>query len=109
MSQSITVRSETTEWPELRAFADAFCDRHHLPPPERARLMIVLEELLTNLAKYGYDAGAPRGTADVTLVIEGARLTIEFSDDGRPFDPLAHRAVGLNLGAEARPVGGLGL
>jgi anti-sigma regulatory factor (Ser/Thr protein kinase) len=109
MKASISVRSETAEWPLVRSFAEDFAARHGLSRDERARLLIVLEELLTNLSKYGYDAGAPSGSAEIGLGIDALQLTIEFSDDGRPFDPLAHRPTGLSASAESRQIGGLGL
>ena len=36
-------------------------------------------------------------------------MTIEFADDGQPFDPFAKTAPDLNQSAESRPLGGLGL
>src|SRR5258708_3640509 len=81
MMAAITVRSETTEWLLVQAFAESFAAQHGFSSEDRARLLIVLEELLTNLAKFGFDAGAPAGTAEIGLVIEARRLVITFVDD----------------------------
>jgi anti-sigma regulatory factor (Ser/Thr protein kinase) len=109
MPTVITVRSDRAEWPRLRAFAEQFADAHALAAVERGRLLIVLEELLTNLAKYGYVAASPLGQAEVSLALEEGNLVIVFADDGRAFNPLDHAVRGLEGTVEARPVGGLGI
>jgi anti-sigma regulatory factor (Ser/Thr protein kinase) len=106
---SITVRGAAGEWQDLKRFAEDFAARHGLPGDDRSRLLIALEELLTNLVKYGYDPGAPPGSAEIALAVADDVLTITFVDDGRPFDPLAAPPPRLEDTIEARPVGGLGL
>ena len=70
----------------------------------------MLEELLTNLCRYGYPKHPePPGEAEVTLELEGNQLTIEFGDDGQPFDPLTSEPPDFNQSVESRQVGGLGL
>jgi len=48
---------------------------------------VVLDEVLTNILKYGYtdDHGHE---ISVQLGIEGGALVGRIEDDGRPFDPL---------------------
>jgi anti-sigma regulatory factor (Ser/Thr protein kinase) len=106
---SITVRSAASEWQGVERFVEAFAVQHGLPEDERSRLLIALEELLTNLVKYGYDPDAPLGIAEIALDVADDTLTIVFSDDGRPFDPLAAPPPRFEDTIEARPVGGLGL
>jgi len=105
----LTVGADLANWPSLARFAESFAVSQRLPEAERSRLLILLEELLTNLAKYGYDAGAPGGTAEIGLRLDRDSLIIDFADDGRPFDPLGHAANHLERSVEDRPVGGLGL
>jgi anti-sigma regulatory factor (Ser/Thr protein kinase) len=73
-----------------------------------ARLLTALDEVVTNVAKYGQpQKGAP-------IVIELARrddgIHAVIEDQGKPFDPLT-RAPGPDLEAslDQREVGGLGL
>jgi anti-sigma regulatory factor (Ser/Thr protein kinase) len=93
----------------LVRFADAFAAGHRLPADEAARLQVILEELLTNVVKYGYRGTSAQGSITVALAFDGNNLAIEFEDDGIAFDPLSHQAPDLHLSAEERPVGGLGL
>jgi anti-sigma regulatory factor (Ser/Thr protein kinase) len=106
---SITVQSAEESWPELRRFAESFAEEHALPDDERFRILIALEELLTNVVKYGYDPGAAAGAIEVSLGMADDVMTLVFADDGRPFDPLAAAPPGLEDSVEARPIGGLGL
>jgi anti-sigma regulatory factor (Ser/Thr protein kinase) len=108
MTAPLVLHSDPEEWPRLQAFAEGFAETNALAAEERSRLLIVLEELLTNLVKHGYDAPGT-GEAEVSLALAGGTLVIVFADDGRAFDPLAHVVSSLDASVEERPVGGLGI
>jgi anti-sigma regulatory factor (Ser/Thr protein kinase) len=93
----------------LTDFAEAFARRCGLPDDERVRLLIILEELFTNAVQYGYSADVPCGRIEIGLAVASGRIEIDFSDDGRPFDPLAHRDENADLPPAERAAGGLGL
>lgn len=110
MRANLKVRADRGAMRELEGFVEKFAAEQGLAPDDRARTLIVVEELLTNLSKYGYPSGREvNGTAEVALELEGTRLTIEFGDDGQPFDPFGTTAPDFSQSAETRPVGGLGL
>ncbi len=69
---------------------------------------LVMEELLTNTIKYGYDdAALHRIRVAFTL---GSPATLRIEDDGHPFDPTAQVPdVALDAPVAERPIGGLGL
>jgi anti-sigma regulatory factor (Ser/Thr protein kinase) len=89
-------------------FVAGFAGQHGLGNDDQARALIVIEELLTNLLKYGYQ-GAEPGAAELVLLLDEGRLTIELTDDGCAFDPFAAPEPDFNQPLEALPVGGLGL
>jgi serine/threonine-protein kinase RsbW len=105
MRASIALRSEATELIRLEAFTEAFARDCGFPDDERARLLVILEELFTNVVAHGY------GAASVAVALGWRRgwLTIDFVDDGPPFDSLAHARPDLDAPAEQRPIGGLGI
>ena len=109
MRASITLRGEAAELARLEAFAEKFACNSGLADDERARLLVILEELFTNVVKHGYSAQSAAGSVAVALGWKHGRLTIDFVDDGPPFDPLAHSAPDLDAPVEQRPIGGLGI
>jgi anti-sigma regulatory factor (Ser/Thr protein kinase) len=70
-------------------------------------LRLVAEEVLTNLAKYGHDDDEEH-TVRLRLTLVAGEATLEFTDDGRPFDPLTAPASEPEADGE-RSEGGLGL
>ena len=90
-------------------FVGAFVREHGIDADEASRILILLEELLTNLMKYGYPDRAEPGQAEIVLALNGSRMEIEFIDDGCAFDPFAGPPPNLDQPLEARQVGGLGL
>lgn len=69
---------------------------------------LALEEVVTNVFKYGHADSAPHEVvfqAEVTA----DHAVLLFSDDGSPFDPLAAPAPDLTRPPEERPIGGLGI
>ncbi|HUA36301.1 MAG TPA: ATP-binding protein [Candidatus Binataceae bacterium] len=94
---------------EVEAFVQKFAVEQGLATGDKVLMLIVIEELLTNLQRYGYPDKAVQGSAEIALNFEGGRLAIEFIDDGQAFDPLAHAAPDLDAPLESRTEGGLGL
>jgi anti-sigma regulatory factor (Ser/Thr protein kinase) len=80
----------------------------HLPEETVLDLRIVAEEVLTNLAKYGHD-DRDEHRARVRLTLAAEEVTLEFTDDGRPFDPLAAQPPDLATPPPDREPGGLGI
>ncbi len=75
----------------------------------KAQIDIAIDEVYSNIAKYGY--GDKCG--DVTVAIETDRenhaVSISFADEGRPFNPLEHADPDITLSARDRKIGGLGI
>jgi len=105
----LSVRADAEAPRQVGMFAEAFMREAGVSGDDIARVLIALEELVSNLVKYGYPAEAARGSVAVTLQLADDRLRATLIDDGRPFDPFALPAPDLDAPLDARPVGGLGL
>ena len=79
-----------------------------LPEAAVLDLRLVAEEVLANVAAYGYDDTTEHVVA-LRLIVAGGLVTLEFRDDGRAFDPLAAPPPDLQRPLEARAPGGLGI
>lgn len=85
--------------------ASAFLDEClAVAPLLSAPLHVILDEVASNVVKH---SGATSFEVAIEISSTHARLTI--SDDGVPYDPLAHADPDTSLPASERPVGGLGI
>jgi serine/threonine-protein kinase RsbW len=69
---------------------------------------VALDEMLSNIIKYGYTDDAIHEIR-VRLSVAGPMLVAEIEDDGQPFDPCAAGPVDVDAPMEERKVGGLGI
>jgi anti-sigma regulatory factor (Ser/Thr protein kinase) len=69
---------------------------------------LVLEELWLNVVNHGHRGGFHE--VEIGLTSEASAVTIEITDDGKPFDPLNDAPVPDVMGSlNDRAVGGLGI
>jgi serine/threonine-protein kinase RsbW len=109
MGPILRLRGVDGEFPRLVEFAEEFARSCGLPDTERARLLIILEELFTNAVRYGSREQASARHIRVALAARPGRIEIAFSDDGGAFNPLAQEVPDFDQPADRRPLGGLGL
>ena len=81
-----------------------------LPLSSRAKYSagLAVEEMVSNVVKYGYDDDREHEIA-VHVLANHDRLEITFEDDGHPFDPTGHPKPDLERIVESRKIGGLGI
>jgi anti-sigma regulatory factor (Ser/Thr protein kinase) len=72
------------------------------------QLELCLEEALVNVINYAYD-GAEGTVRVVCAEADNDRFSIEISDSGKPFDPLARATPDTEAGIDERNIGGLGI
>ena len=69
---------------------------------------LALEEMATNILKYGYDDQAAHEIL-LRLEVQPQRVRLILEDDGHPFNPLEAPEPDIHLPAEQRVPGGLGI
>ncbi len=85
---------------------EELAERDNWPPDLVFKLNLVLEELGVNIVNY---SGAT-GDIEILLVSDAERVTVEISDDGRPFNPLVDlETPDISAPLGDRPIGGLGV
>jgi serine/threonine-protein kinase RsbW len=91
---------------ELLDWVERFFEAAHIPPDHRFGVQLGLEELFTNLVKYG----AGSHPIKIELVRRHSVLLASLTDeDVEPFDPTAAPDADTTLPLDARMPGGLGL
>lgn len=108
MQHQIEVPGEWESIATLLAFSDSVEGQLPLTADQSYLLRLVIEEIATNIVKYGY-SDAARDVIELSCGCEGATLRVRIRDRGRPFDPRAHADPELGSDPATRDVGGLGL
>lgn len=80
------------------------------PQNQIMRVAIAVEEIFCNVADYAYHPQDGKSIIRCDIVKNGStKAVIEFSDFGRPYNPLEKKEPDLTLSAEERDIGGLGI
>jgi anti-sigma regulatory factor (Ser/Thr protein kinase) len=78
-----------------------------LPPKRIAHMELAIEEIVVNICSYAYQT--PPGEFTVRVTDDAAALTVEFEDNGIPFDPLSLEDPDVDRPLQEREEGGLGI
>ena len=78
-------------------------------PKTRMQLELAVEEIFVNIASYAYAPGSGPAAVRVELEREPPAVAVSFRDRGVPYDPLAREDPDVNLLAQERREGGLGI
>lgn len=81
---------------------------HDLPRDIASHMSVALDEVLSNIVKYGYTDSEVH-QIHLSLSVADGMLIAEVEDDARPFDPLSVPEPDLDVPFEARRAGGLGV
>src|SRR3546814_19827176 len=106
----LIVPGEHARVEDLNASLEAVLSRHCVVRGVRDDVRLIVEELASNVIEHG-GTDVPTGQRElsVDIGIDGDRLSLQFSDDGAPFDPTATAAPNLDADIDDRTIGGLGL
>ena len=109
-SEHVAVRVRTTRagLDEAQSVFGALAGRHGLPERFRAEMLVVLDEVLSNVRRHAF-GDRKAHDIDLDFHIEPGLLTLAIADAGAPFDPLSLLAPDTGAALEARPIGGLGI
>ena len=107
-SLSQTIGNTLTSLPPLTTAVNLFLDQHTVGHEAIFRVNLAIEEIVTNIIKYGYDDTDPH-TITVNLALFPDTTRLQLKDDGHPFDPLLSPEPDIHVPLDQREVGGLGL
>lgn len=113
MSERIlNIAAKTENLDQVLGFIDSFLEEHECDMKAMLQIDVAVEEMYVNIAHYAYGTEGG-GDAEIRVDLDelyGKRaVRITFVDSGMYYDPLAKEDPDITLGAEARPIGGLGI
>ena len=104
----ILLRGNLEEINHLALAIEQFCEGAGLDDLIKNQVNLILEELYTNTANYGFQ-GITNGEVTITLSVIDDQLLTTYQDNGFAFDPLEMEDPDLMLSLDARAIGGLGV
>ena len=105
---SLTVETRLEELDRLAASVEDFAREQEWPNDLTFQVNLVLEELWLNVVNHGHANGYH--VVMIELTSEAESLTIEITDDGKPFNPLENAPIpDVTAALGDRSIGGLGV
>jgi anti-sigma regulatory factor (Ser/Thr protein kinase) len=104
----LTLGNSITEVSRLCNEIERFCEQEHLPQVMRHDVLLILDELVTNIIVHGFSSGIGK-SIHVCLNKDSNNVHIEVSDDAPAFNPIAVEVPDIDTSLEDRPIGGLGI
>ena len=108
LSKQLIIRNDVSELERVQAFVDELEALGMFPASFSMQLNLVLEEALSNIIFYAYEPGSAQSIT-IDFIYRDKSLEINIMDTGKAFDPTAKEDPDINLPAEERPIGGLGI
>jgi anti-sigma regulatory factor (Ser/Thr protein kinase) len=87
----------------------AFSSAHELSSEATWPFQVALDEVLSNIVRYGLRGGDGRREVEIDFRLEDDVFEVTIVDDGPAFNPLQAPEPDTSLPLEERPVGGLGI
>ena len=106
--RELTLPAQTERLPEVLAFVEEQLEEVGCPMKAQMQISVATEEVYVNIASYAYAPGSGMATIRLELTQEPA-VVLTFIDSGIAFNPLEKEDPNVNLPAEERQIGGLGI
>ncbi|BBB61818.1 hypothetical protein UNDKW_3545 [Undibacterium sp. KW1] len=97
--------------PEIESLTEAlrgWADRHGIPARMINSIVLMLDELLTNVVMHGY-GDDDSGEIEVTVLATTNGLEVIIRDSATTFDPFSIAEPDTTLDVDERDIGGLGV
>ncbi|MBQ9030219.1 MAG: anti-sigma factor antagonist [Parasporobacterium sp.] len=95
--------------PLVLAFIDQYLEGTDASSKTRNQMHLIAEEIFVNITEYAYREKPGDVILKMELSEDGMKARLTFMDQGIAYNPLEKEDPDLTLGAEERPIGGLGI
>lgn len=104
----INIKNDISEIGEVCNKIDQFCIENNIPNKKRQDIDLIVDELASNVIFYAYPDGEQHSFT-LSMELNDGVVTIKMVDTGTPFNPLNKDDPDIELSAEERQIGGLGI
>lgn len=102
--KSITVVPDQASISRISDFFDICLEEYEIPLRIGYSLKVVTDEIYSNIVYY-----SEAKSAEILFRNDDETITLVFTDDGNPYNPLEAEDPDITAGIEDRKIGGLGL
>ncbi|MDR1267830.1 MAG: ATP-binding protein [Holosporales bacterium] len=105
---NLTLGNDIAEVTRLCEAIESFCAERNLSTRLCHDLLLILDELVTNVIVHGFSTGVG-GRIQVRFELREDNILVEVADDAPAFDPLQKSTPDVSASLEERSIGGLGI
>ncbi len=105
----LTVPAQSWSLEEIRGFCKRTLKSSSIDQQVYRQLVLAVDEVAANVVEHAYPEGVKRGDITLDIDIQEQRITIEISDTGVPFNPLATEPVDPKKSFSSRRRRGYGI
>lgn len=105
----ISIENRIAEMGRLMEAAQGFLAERGLGDDAVFSVQLALDEMVTNLIRYGYEDATVLHAIDISIRLEQDQAVVLIEDDARPFDPTSAPTPDTSGPLSQRPIGGLGI
>ena len=107
--QELTVNATLDTLSQVQKFVESQLEAAAFPMQTIMEISIAVEEIYVNIARYAYNPQVGQATIRLQIIENPLSVSIQFLDNGAPFNPLAKEDANIKLPVELRDIGGLGI
>lgn len=104
----LKIKNDISEIRYLCESIAEFCSKKDLPSSLCHDLLMIFDEMVTNVISYGYPEGGEH-IIEISLKKQAHEIILNIKDDGVEFDPVGKDDPDTELSIEDRLIGGLGI
>ncbi len=105
-SDILKVEADVTQLRDVLGYIERDMAQKKIAPEIRSKMIVIAEELFTNIALYAYENG---GIVRIQTALYKNRYSVIFTDSGKPYNPLERQEPDTTQPLAEREVGGLGI
>ena len=107
--KAIDVDADLKDLDRVQDFIREELEQYDVSPKVLFQIELAVEEIYTNITSYAYHPKNGKATINCAVEENPLRVTIQFLDSGKPFDPLAKEDADTSEQALLERTGGLGI
>lgn len=95
--------------PELTTFVESYAESLDCPVKVMMQLDVAIDEIFSNITHYAYPDKSGKVKVSIDCLENPKRMKLMFEDEGIRYNPLEKEDPDINISAEERQIGGLGI